>query len=186
MLALVVWGLSLGAKKIIEPKTAEDSKIEEAVTPEHVIDEAEVEELEFTQEQLEQYYAVYQNPYVVHLREALNGYLNGTNQGIESPELVLPQQKINDANAGLESFSKDYYQSKFIVFAVNSSIAGGKEIAIIFQDKPDKLFNAWVYQLADNTYDLRGFGKNKTFTPDKMVVISKQYARLLNDKEHAL
>jgi len=160
--------------------------------------EEEIEELEFTREQLEGYYEVYKNPYVLHIRKALNAYLNGTNEGISFPESVINAQVLEETSldsgaesadltpAGLDSFSKDYYRSKFIVFAINDGIMGGKIINIIFQDKPDKLFNAWIYQRAGGDYDLRGFWQNMTFTGEKMEKTVKLYKRYLEDKEHAL
>jgi len=165
------------------------------VTP---IVEEEIKELEFAQEQLEGYYEVYKNPYVLHIRKALNGYLNGINEGIEFPESVIeahilegtpPESGIESSDpapSGLDSFSKDYYRSKFVVMAINDGVMGGKIINIIFQDKPDKLFNAWVYQMADGVYDFRGFWQNMNFTGEELDNFIKLYKSQIEDKEHAL
>ena len=158
--------------------------------------EGEIAELEFTPEQLEGYYKVYSNPFVLHVRKALNGYLDGTNDGILSPETAIKAQTLEGAfpgngienakstPAGLDSFSKDYYRSKFIVMAIDDGITGGKIINIIFQDKPDKLFNAWVYKGED--FELRGFWQNMNFTSEEMRKTVIQYKRFIEDKEHAL
>jgi len=146
----------------------------------------EIEPIQFTPEELEKYSEVYENPYVLHIRKALNGYLEGTNEGMELPETVIEAHEYEGTSAGLDSFSKDYYKSKFIVYAINDSITGGKMVNIIFQDKPDKLFNVWVYKLAGDTYDLRGFWQNENFDEEKMNEIQKLYENYLNDPERAL
>ena len=195
---LSVLGLYFGLKKykafvnnnlkeeiVINNKEMDEDKQEEG--NEEKIEIEKVEELEFTQEQLQKYYEVYENPYVLHLRQALNNYLDGGNEGIDAPEIVIEAGTFDDGSlAGLDSFSKDYYKSKFIVMAINDGLMGGKIINIIFQDKPDKLFNAWVYQLGGGGYDFRGFWENTNFTKEKMEIIHKQYKKYLEDKQHAL
>lgn len=145
-----------------------------------------IQEIKFTTDQLSQYYASYQDPYVIALRTALNGYLDGTNNGMDVPETVIESSKREGYVDGLSSFSKDYYKGKFIVYAMENSPAGGKDIAIIFQDKPDKLFRAWVYMLGGGSYDLRGFSQDLSYTPDKMETLQKQYRFILVNREHAL
>lgn len=145
----------------------------------------EEQEIRFTGEQLKGYYSSYENPFVLHIRKALNSYLAGINEGIEP--LAIRADKTEDGTiGGLDSFSKDYYKSKFIVFGINDSIVGGKEINIIFQDKQDKLFNVWIYRLGTGDYELRGFWQNKNFTENEMAKIQKQYKIYLEDEEHAL
>lgn len=148
------------------------------------------EQLILEPEQLENYYKIYEDPFVIHLRKSLNGYLDGSNYGIESPKVVIESRKEENYLHGLSSFSKDYYKSKFIVFTINDSIVGGKEITIIFQDKPDKLFWAWVYKLASNTdkdaFDLRAFAQDLRYSEEKMQEIQIIYKVFLEDREHAL
>lgn len=144
-----------------------------------------IEEIHFTEDELKQYYSVYENPFVLHIRKALDSYLIGKKEGMN--EIVIKTYKAEDGTVGgLDAFTKDYYKSKFIVFAINNGVAGGKIINIIFQDKRDKLFNAWVYQVADGSYELRGFWQNMTFTKQEMDKIQKQYKVYLEDKQHAL
>jgi len=144
-----------------------------------------IQEIHFTEEELKSYYSSYDNPFVLHIRKALDNYLAGTNEGINP--LAIKVNKSEDSTIdGLDSFSKDYYKSRFIVFAINNNEFGGKNISIVFQDKPDKLFNAWVYQLPDGTYELRAFWQNKSFTETEMKKIQKEYKIYLEDKEHAL
>lgn len=140
----------------------------------------------FTQEQLNDYYQLTKNPYVLHIRKALNGYLNGTNVGMDSPDLVIEKDTINGSPAGLLSFSKDYYKSKFVVFMMDDSMAGGKFIRIIFQDKPDKVFIVWVYKLAGGEYDFRGFSQDSGYTEEKMKEIRILYKTIFEDEEHSI
>lgn len=144
-----------------------------------------VESLQLTDEELRQYYSVYKDTFVKHVRYALNNYLVGSIDGVSSS--AIKAEKSDDGTvSGLDSFSKSYYESKFIVFAINDGVMGGKVINIVFQDKPDKLFNAWVYQTTDGRYELRGFWQNMSFDVNEMKKIQKQHKTYLNDSEHAL
>ncbi len=142
--------------------------------------------LSFSPEQLATYYKSYQDPYVIHIRTALNGYLDGSDTGIDSPNLVIESTKTAVLISGLSSFSKDYYKSKFIVMAINPALSGGENISIIFQDKPDKLFDVWVYKLAGGAFDLRSFGQDTSYTPEKMANLQIEYKEALSDKQHSL
>lgn len=142
--------------------------------------------IHFTQAQLQEYYLSYEDPYVIALRTALDGYLDGTNKGMDDPQLVIKADKREGYIDGLSSFSKNYYKSKFIVYAIEDSLAGGKQIAIIFQDYPDKMFDAWIYKTADNNYYLRGFSQNLNITSSKMKIIQLQYKTILEDKKHSM
>jgi len=138
-------------------------------------DNEDFESASLTDEELQGYYAVYSDPYVVHVRTALNGYLDGTNVGMDIPDLVIQPRVEDGVTSGLDSFDRSYYQSKFVVFAINDNIGGGKEIDIIFQDKPDKMFAAWVYSAGEGYYDLRGFWQKPGSTEEAMRVIYGKY-----------
>lgn len=100
---------------------------------------------------------IYNSPYIKHIRLALDGYLNGSNFGVEDAALV----KTNEVNCGLESFDKAYYKGKFIIYDASDNDYGGVQADIVFLDKPDTLFWTWVYRLGgDGEYSLRGFCKN--------------------------
>lgn len=143
------------------------------------------ESIKFTDEELIQYYSVYKDPLVKHVRNALNNYLVGSTNGI-SESAIKADISDNRTVSGLDSFDKSYYESKYIVFAINDGVMGGKVINIVFQDKPDKLFNVWVYQTTNGSYELRGFWQNMSFDLNEMKKIQKQYKSYLNDSEHAL
>jgi len=180
----VLWlGLHIIRKSSVQTKPVKtiQSKVKKKVKTE------KVRQLEFTKKQLEFYYASYKSPYVIHLRKALNGYLDGSNYGMDTPEIVISGKRTDETIDGLSSFDKSYYRSRFIVCIIRDFIGGGKEISIIFQDKPDKLFKAWVYKIhGRDKYDLRMFGQNLYFDKEKMVKIRQQYKKQLEDKKHAI
>ena len=122
-----------------------------------------------TEEQRSAYERGLRDPYVLHLRKALNGYLDGTNVGIIKPDYVI-KYKCGGVPSGLDCFSKDYFKSKFVVFHVADGVLGGKVISIVFQDKPDRLFVAWVRRFGDGSYDLSGFWQNQTFDKEVMEI----------------
>lgn len=102
---------------------------------------------------------IYNNPYVKHIRVALNGYLAGTNNGVEEGALDAGE---STPECGLNTFDKSYYKSKFIVYDVGDNDYGGVQTNIVFVDKPDTIFWAWTYRYAgdEDEYVLRGFCKN--------------------------
>ena len=102
---------------------------------------------------------IYNNAYVKHIRTALNGYLDGTNTGVEEAALGEIGEGGN-LDCGLNNFDKSYYGSKFIVLKATDNDYGGVQAYIVFIDKPDTIFWAWVYGLrGGEEYVLRGFCK---------------------------
>lgn len=149
--------------------------------------ETPVEELILDGEELKSYYAAYEDPFVIHVRKALNGYLAGTNVGIDTPEVTIEKKSFDDGTPdGLASFDKRYYESKFVVLSLDEALFGGREIALVFQDKPDRIFTAWVYKYGDeDRYDLRGFWEHKEATRNIDSQL-KRYGKYIFDKEHSL
>src|SRR3989344_1287840 len=139
----------------------------------------------FSQEDIDKWNEIYKNPFARHIRKALNGYLNGTNEGIADPDLVIPISDDKEGRSGLNAFSKDYYRSKFIVLSIVNGVYGGKEITIVFQDKPDMAFWVWVYKPVDEDYNLKGFAENTKFTKKVMEDFVKYNKAALEDKENA-
>ncbi len=135
---------------------------------------------------INQYYQVYNDPYVLYLRKALNAYLADTINEVNVAEEAINKDKENGLITGLDSFDKSYYRSKFVVFTINNNLAGGKDIEIVFQEKPDRIFYAWVYQLADGNYELRGFNSKENIDKEQMSKILEGYKDLILDKEHSL
>jgi hypothetical protein len=145
----------------------------------------ETEEITLSDEDYKSYISSYQNPFAIHIRKALNGYLDGSNSGMDMPKTTIEQQNDNGAIYGLSAFDKSYYKSKFIVWAINEHLGGGLDIDIIFQDKPDKMFSAWVYKLGGGEYDLRMFW-DKGLDKEEIDKIVKEYKKYIFNKEYSL
>lgn len=127
-----------------------------------------------TEEQRSAYERGLRDPYVLHLRKALNGYLDGTNVEDTCAACVV-KYKCGGVPSNLDCFSKDYFKSKFVVYWLQRYPAGGKLVYIIFKDKPDKLFVAWVYRLVGGRYDFRSFWQHSDYDKEKMDEILKTY-----------
>lgn len=139
-----------------------------------------------TSNNIEDYYKVYKNPTVLYLRKALNAFLSNDSSDINISNVAVEKDSRDGIISGLDSFDKEYYKSKFIVLTINKSISGGVDIQILFQDKPDRIFYAWIYQLADGNFELRGFNSKEEMKPEAMKAIQTEYKTFLEDKEHAL
>lgn len=130
-------------------------------------------EAQFSPEQLEQYYLVYKNPDVRYLRTVFDIYLDDSG-GIEQERQLL------------QKWNKDYFRSKFMVLSREGNTFGGTLITILFQDRPDKVFVAWVYPEGSNRkLTLRGFDVGD-FNDEDIRRIRVRYKRLIEDKVHAM
>ena len=144
-----------------------------------------MDSLPLTKSELAIYYQMYKNPFVIHIRKALDAYLAGDNISVKTSEDAIKSETKDGYVSGLDSFDKTYFKSKFIVFSINDSDVLGKIITIIFQDKPDRIFNACVYQDSNDEYILQFFG-SKNIDIKEIEAMQKQYKQNLEDKEHAL
>lgn len=105
---------------------------------------------------------IYINPYILHVRTALNGYLDGSNTGVEG---ALYVDKENEC--GLSLFDKSYYRSRFSIVHAEDNEYGGVDVYIVFMHDPDTAFWAWVYDLGySGDYVLRNFCKSKSLGLD--------------------
>jgi len=101
---------------------------------------------------------IFNSPYIRQIRTSLNGYLDGTNSGID--EFALESETLEMPNCGLDIFDKNIYKSKFTVISAKDGTYGGVITDIVFIDKPDTLFEAWVYKIGkegEDEYELRSF-----------------------------
>ncbi len=115
------------------------------------------------------------DPYFLHLRKALNGYLNGSNDGISLPVFVVNASTDNNGKAfGLDSFNKLYYASEFTILKVETAKPYGKIISIFFEKMPDKIFDAWILKDKGGEYDLRGFWENMP-SSEQVTVYSSEF-----------
>jgi hypothetical protein len=132
------------------------------------------------------YFAVYQNPFVIGLRKELDGYL-AMKQGKASK---WHGQGKTDSRmmefADLEKVDSQYLSSRFTVYKLeNEPFAGGRWVSILFIDKPDRIFKAWMYLTGDGIYELRGF-KDSGITQGQIATMRMSYEKLMLDREHAL
>ena len=135
-----------------------------------------LEEAGITKSQYEELLNVYKNPFVLHLRTALNNYLNNSTVGINK----LAIDGLDEMDC-LNNYDKTYFQSPFTVMTFSNHKGGGKVITILFKEKPDKIFDVWVYKLSDGEYELRSFTKNQIIFSEINELINK-YHCYIKDK----
>lgn len=130
-------------------------------------------EAQFTPEQLEQYYLVYKNPDVRYLRTLFDSCLENSGG---------TQQECQQ----LSKWNKYYFRSKFMVMSREDNTFGGTFITILFQDRADKVFVAWVYPEGSNKkLALRRFDLGD-FSAEDIRRIKVRYKKLIEDKTHAM
>ena len=145
-----------------------------------------ISEETFSEQELELYKSSLSDPYVTHVRKVFDGYLDGSNFGMDAAEIVIESKTDGDIIYGLSSFEKTYYKSKFTVWQIDQFLGGGKEITLIPQDKPEKIFHAWVYKLdGEEKYDLRAFWED-TKSSKGIKILLKAYGKYILDKEYGI
>ncbi|MCL4354058.1 hypothetical protein M1349_01135 [Patescibacteria group bacterium] len=137
-------------------------------------------------ENIQTYYDVYKNPFVLYLRKAINAYTNNDSLAANLTISAVRKEKMDGVISGLDSFDRNYYKSKFVVLTINDSVSGGKDIQILFQDKPDRIFYAWVYKLSNGDYELRGFNSKENFDREALDKVVSEQRSLILDKKHSL
>lgn len=147
---------------------------------------SEVKTSEINSKELEEYYQTYKNPSVIYLREVLNAYLDNDVSKVNITTNALKKTSDENFIRGLEAFNKEYYKSKFVVLTFIKQKAGGVEMRIMFQDKPDRIFDAWIYRFTDGDFELRGFASDENYDPAKIKELNNTYKQFLLDKEHAI
>lgn len=138
--------------------------------------------LELSDEELAEYAKTYEEPAVIFLREAIDSYQEGIYDEDIMSIVAIEKDESDGKLSGLNSF-EGYYQSKFIVYQIVNNYFGGVNILIIFVDKPDKMFTAWVYKHADDTFHLRGFWNNPVENQKAFEEMIEYFQPLLDNKE---
>jgi hypothetical protein len=127
----------------------------------------------FSQQELKEYYKVYSDPDVKHIRAVFNAFLSG--------------KKLNSIEAdALKNADKSYLKSKFVVLSHDPHLMGGSNITIMFQEKPDKIFKVWIYLGKGSRWQLRDFSESTSFSKEDIERIRERYRKFLEDKAHAL
>ncbi|MFC1586505.1 DnaJ domain-containing protein [Fibrobacterota bacterium] len=135
-------------------------------------DASDLEPIKLTAGKEKAYSKTYEDPFVRHIRKALNKYLYDYNEDDRECNVLMTPYR-------------DYYKSKFVVCTVNHSLFGGKVIQILFQDKPDAVFYVWVYDKAPEGYELRQFIR-RDFTELQMTKINQMFRYYIRDKEKSI
>lgn len=144
------------------------------------------EEEGLTEDQIEEYRLVYESPFVVALRTAIDDYLSGNEDSEYLTEMAVEESEEDDRLLGLDSFDEEYYQGKFVVLTMNDGPAGGKYLNIFFQDKPDEIFSAWVYDLAGGGHELRSFSSAKGSEEEDIEKLRETLGDILFDPDFAI
>ena len=132
----------------------------------------EAKEIVLSPEQMKRYASTYKDPCVRHIRKVIDNYLNGKLVG-------------NDKYDDLKAVDQEYLRNRFVVLSVKNSIMGGREISLISQKKPDKIFWTWIYKYPDGVYELRAFAVEE-HREEEIRNIRIQFKRFLEDKNLAL
>lgn len=137
---------------------------------------------------VEDYYSVYQNPFVIYLRIAFAAYSKGVPQVANIDSAAIQASKVENIESGLDNFDKNYYQSKFVVLTISDNERDGKDLQIIFQDKPDRIFYAWIVkdQSSEVGHSLIGFNSRTDITKETMDDLVETYKEQIQDKEHSI
>lgn len=86
----------------------------------------------------------------------------------------------------LDKWNKEYFRSRFIVLSRDGNTFGGTLITILFQDRPNKVFVAWVYPEGTNkNLTLKGFDAGD-FNDEDIRRIKIRYKKIMEDKSHAM
>lgn len=115
-----------------------------------------------TEENLINYEAVYHEFSVRFLRDALDAYVANDSKSVCILDAAVYKFNGKDKvfegiTSGLDAFDKSYYRSKFIVWSFTENSENGNNIMILFRDKPDRLFYAWVGRNPEGEICLMGF-----------------------------
>ena len=108
-----------------------------------------IDEAGFTEEQLESLLIAHHDEYAKQIRVTLDTYLSG-----ETIDPIVIEGEFKDE---IDVYDKVYLHSPLMVLHVQNGLSGGMDYRIYSIDKPDKIFEVWVYQLAGGRYSLRGF-----------------------------
>lgn len=139
-----------------------------------------------TPDQWHQYHASYKASEARYLRSLFNDYLARESvTGEEDNQLAEGNGRERAYEFSLlDKFDKSYYKSKFILYWFGKNLGGGYQISILFLDKPDMMFNAFVRTYPDGGSVMYGFD-SANVTEDQMTKIrALMVAMFKADKEH--
>lgn len=125
---------------------------------------------------LEAYQQVYSDPFVSHVRNALDSFLEGGREGLsDDPELLRQLAKY-----------QGHIVQRFIVLAVNDSGMGGVEVLLFPCETRDRVFRAWVYRESTGRLQLRGFSVDGDYSAEEVEAFAERYRFFLDDEQHSI
>ena len=112
---------------------------------------------------------------VRQVRIDLDRYLNEEITAENNPVLVngVPGR----ISSGLTSFDSGYYKSPFVVIDIQPFAAGGKIVSVLFLKNPDKMFDFWIYQLANGNHEMRGVWLDPTYDSKEHFSLYEDYVK---------
>lgn len=145
-----------------------------------------------------------ENKFVQYLRTTLNNWIAGKYGTINEPKfsdkcqyagllrgMQCPDSVFNSRNFDIPETPEEYFKSKFIVLETSRAPLGGESFFLIFKDKPDKVFYAWVYRYYETDpvdpndihgFDFRGFLEQNLTESDIEEIQKKAINQLCNQE----
>lgn len=91
------------------------------------------------------------NPVVEFLGSVLDRIRDGKGGG----DAVI--QDAGEAMEDLASVDSEYLESPFLPLSIERNTWGGRVVSVLFRNRPDRVYSAWVYGQGPGDYRLRGF-----------------------------
>lgn len=103
-----------------------------------------------------------QDEFIKYLRRSIDDFLSSQYIPCVSSScingLIDGTHYADSAYSDLGRIDPAYLRSNFIVLSTDIAPGGGESIVLMFKNKPDKMFYAWVYGYnGEISFDLRGF-----------------------------
>ena len=144
-----------------------------------------LETLANSKEKRDTYYQIYEKPYIKYVRTALNTYMDGDSNNM-IPKEAKEKKMDAEYTYGLDSFDKAYYKSKYVVLITDDYIQGGNLVTVVFQENPDRFFTAWIYEVTDKNFKMRGFWSKTIQNEEDIKRVNTDMKEFLMDKIHSL
>jgi len=125
------------------------------------------------------------NPTAIFLREALNNYANGVKDTRITTQ-ALNSEKREDGVYGLSSFDKGMLKDRFFVLHESDGLGEGQIISFILINHSDRIYQAWVYQLADKTFELREFYVQDNLDGDSIKQFIQYFQPLITNEKYTI
>lgn len=124
----------------------------------------------------EAHHRVCDNPFVGHVRTALNSFLTGGREGLSGNAELLRE---------LEGL-RGYLSQRLAVLAVNDSPMGGVVILLLPCGTPDRVLRAWVYRTGTGGLELRGFSTDGNYSAEDAEALGERYGEFLEDERYSI